>query len=55
MTGTILSDMEARAIQQIAGLLEAAAKAMETYKLAGALLSNLFSILIGRMRLQRMA
>ena len=36
VTGTILGDMEARAIQQIAGLLEAAAKAMETYKLAGA-------------------
>ena len=33
VTGTILGDMEARAIQQIAGLLEAAAKAMETYKL----------------------
>jgi len=36
MAGAILGDMEARAIQQIAGLLEAAAKALEAYNLAAA-------------------
>ena len=36
MTRAILGEMEARAIQQTAGLLEAAAKALEAYKLARA-------------------
>ena len=36
MTSAILGDMEARAIQQTAGLLEAAAKALEAYKLDAA-------------------
>jgi tetratricopeptide (TPR) repeat protein len=35
MAGAILGDMEARAIQQIAGLLEAAAAGLEAYNLAG--------------------
>jgi tetratricopeptide (TPR) repeat protein len=35
MAGAILSDMEARAMQQIASLLEAAATALEAYNLAG--------------------
>jgi len=36
MTSALLGDMEARAIQQTAGLLEAAKKALEDYKLAAA-------------------
>lgn len=36
MASAILGDMEARAIQQTAGLLEAAAKALEAYKLDAA-------------------
>ena len=35
MAGVILGDMEARAMQQIAGLLEAATTALEAYNLAG--------------------